>query len=679
MHERETGEHQLVAYIIAKDKQDPSTAELRAHLQSSLPDYMVPSAFMAIAEFPFTPNGKLDRRALPKPAGALEQLKGKYLAPRTPLEEKLCAIWAEVLKIEKVGVHDNFFELGGDSILGIQIVVQAKKAGLSLSPQKLFEQPSVAQLAGLLQRGEATAAAPVGAKKISDADRQRMQAAIMGKKMSESALTTPRRGLHPEDFPRVQITQPEIDALTEGRLADPNGQTIEDIFPLTALQKGILFQVMNAPESGIYGTQQTYALGGDLSVPAFKQAFQKVIDRYQVLRSSCGFGPDGEPFMVVYRQARLPWEELDWRGMPVAEQRQKLKELMKADRLRGLDLAQEPLMRSVLIRLTDERYQLIWSAHLMILDGWSMAVMVGEVLAFYDAFYQGQSLEIENPVPYGDYIDWLKQQDSGLAETYWRKALQGFTTPTSFGHDRVAQSAPGEEATHDVELVLKESSVNILQAFVRKHHVTLNTLIQGAWAMHLSRRSGNDDVLFGCVVSGRQADFPGIESMVGLFINTLPLRVQVAPDLPLTSWLKSLQAQQNAIRQYESTPLVDIQRWSDVPRGQALFESVLIFQNVPASELTNRDRKLRVLDFAILERNNYPLALLVVAGAELSIRMVYDSRLFSDATMTQTVNQFHQLLLEMATNPERTLFSFSRTTQAERETLISSFNQGFES
>jgi len=678
VHEREAGDKQLVAYVIARDNQFPSIAELRAHLQSSLPDYMVPSAFMELAEFPLTPNGKLDRRALPKPVGAPEELKQRYLAPRTPLEEKLCAIWAQVLKVEKVGVEDNFFELGGDSILGIQIVVQAKKAGLSLSPQKLFEQPSVALLAELLQRGEATAAAPVGAKKISDADRQRMQAAIMGKKAPDSPSSL-RRGRHPADFPRVPITQSEIDTLAEGRSADANGQTIEDIFPLTALQKGILFQVMNAPESGIYGTQQTYALHGDLNVPAFKQAFQKVIDRYQVLRSSCSFGREGEPFLVVYRQARLPWEVLDWRGIPAAEQQQKLKELMKADRLRGIDLAQEPLMRSVLIHLTNERYQLIWSAHLMILDGWSMAVMVGEVLAYYDAFYEGQTLEIESPVPYGDYIDWLKQQDSSVAETYWRKALQGFTTPTSFGYDGVAQSAPDEEAAHDVELVLKESSVNTLQAFARKHHVTLNTLIQGAWAMHLSRRSGNDDVLFGCVVSGRQVDFPGIESMVGLFINTLPLRVRVARDVPLMTWLKALQNQQNEMRQYESTPLVEIQRWSDVPRGQALFESVLIFQNVPASELTNRERKLRVLDFAILERNNYPLALLVVAGAELSIRMVYDSRLFADATMTQTVNQFHQLLIEMATNPERTLFSFSRSTEAERQSLIGSFNQGLES
>jgi non-ribosomal peptide synthetase component F len=217
-----------------------------------------------------------------------------------------------------------------------------------------------------------------------------------------------------------------------------------------------------------------------------------------------------------------------------------------------------------------------------------------------------------------------------------------------------------------------------VQHFVRAHELTLNTVFQGVWAFQLGRRSGQDDVVFGSVVSGRQADFPGIAGMVGLFINTLPVRVQLPPEDTVVAWLRKLQMQQAEARAWEFSSLVSIQKYSAVSHGQPLFESVLIFQNLPAIDLSGGSRNVTILDVRPFERNSYPLSLVIAPGPPLTIKFVYDHRRFNDATVAGVVAQFRKVLMQVVVSPLQPLSSIRANTEAEKAQLLSSFNVSLE-
>ncbi|HLF28784.1 MAG TPA: amino acid adenylation domain-containing protein, partial [Anaerolineae bacterium] len=385
-------------------------------------------------------------------------------------------------------------------------------------------------------------------------------------------------GYTPSDFPIMKFNQLELD-----ELFPVLGKGVEDIYPLTPMQEGMLFHCLVAPESGMYFERLSCTVRGELNPAAFEQAWQQAIARHTILRTAFQWEHRAEPFQVVYRQVRFPIEWHDWRELSAAEQAERLAAYLEADQKLGFDLARPPLLRLAFMRLSENTYQLVWSHHHLLLDGWSMPMLLKEVFGFYAAFCQGRSLRLEAPRPYRDYIAWLQQQDQTAAEAFWRKALHGFTAPTALTIDRTARSAvlEGEGEYAGQGLRLSAETTAALQRFSRQQQVTLNTMVQGAWALLLSRYSGEEDVVFGVTVSGRPAELAGIENILGMFINTLPLRVRTPPEGRLLTWLKALQAQQVELRQYEYSPLVKVQGWSDVARGRPLFESLVVFENYP--------------------------------------------------------------------------------------------------
>ena len=653
--EDEPGRKYLAGYLTGDGV--ASVTDLRAYLQSKLPSYMVPTTFTWLEQFHLTPNGKIDRKALPEPER--EGGSQRYVAPRTPVEKVLAAIWAQVLQVERVGVNDNFFDLGGDSILSIHIIASARRAGLNLTPQQLFQQQTLAELA-LVAEEIAT----------NQVDPTTPRSPLAGGLGAESS------GYKPSDFPRVNLSQAEIDILVEGT------ETVEldDIYPLTPLQQGMLFHILDTPGSGIYLNQQRYTLQGELDVPAFKSAFQKVIDRHQILRTAFFLSSLGEPFQVVYRRLRLPWEQHDLRDLSEAEKLQAVEALIQTDRELGFELFRPPLMRMTLVRLEANLYQFIWSFHLMLLDGWSVPLILKDLIAYYDGLRRDQVVELEQPIRYGDYIDWLQKQSRDQAEAYWRQSLAGFNRSTSLGDDRLSPAIPDERAEYgEKTILLEEAETSALRSFAGRRKLTLNTLIQGAWALLLSRRSGADDVIFGSVVSGRPVDFPGIGSAVGMFLNTLPARIRVVPDSRLLPWLEALQTQQTEARRFEFCSLVDIQGWSEVPRGQPLFESVLIFQNIPINVSLSESEGLRLVDMRSTEKTNYPLTVIVYPAPRLLIKIVYNRSRFDDATIGRMMERLHRALIEMTAAPEASLSSLLSTrAEAERRLLINSFNQTLE-
>lgn len=455
----------------------------------------------------------------------------------------------------------------------------------------------------------------------------------------------------------------------------------EDVYPLTPFQQGMLFHVLDTPEAGVYLNQQRYTLRGELDLAAFKQALQGVMDRHQILRTAFVLSAPGGPLQVVFRRLNLPWAMHDWSELPAAESAERLDEFLQKDFQSGFDLQRAPLMRITLIHTQKDTYEFVWSFHLLLMDGWSMQVMLRELLALYHGIVSGQPVQLPPPIPYRDFIKWLQQQSEADAEVHWRKTLAGFTRPTPLNFDRTPLPGVPERPNFKEKIVyLDERNSENLRAFSTQHRLTLNTIIQGAWALFLGRRSGTTDVLFASVVSGRSAVIPRIDSAVGVFVNALPVRVQIPVDGQIVPWLKEVQKQQTQSRLFEFCSLVRIQSWSEVPRSQALFESVVIFQNLPRMvSMPDSSSAVQVVGVSLIERNNVPLALVVEPGDRFHFRIVYMGSRFDHATIDRMLENFQKIIIDLTDNSDAALSSISYQVDTERQLLIDSFNQSLAS
>ncbi|HEY52373.1 MAG TPA: AMP-binding protein, partial [Caldilineae bacterium] len=452
-------------------------------------------------------------------------------------------------------------------------------------------------------------------------------------------------------------------------------KNIETFYPLTPMQQGMLFHTLYEPESGVYVELLTAAWHGDVDIDAFRRTWQRVVDRHEALRTAFLWEGLKEPIQVVQRQAEVTVTELGWRTATPEEQQERLDEYLREERKRGFDLTKAPLLRLSLIRMADEEYRLVWTHHHLLMDGWSIPLLLKEVFAFYAAYLRGEELQLPKPRPYRDYIVWLKRQDMEAAERYWREKMAGFTEPTPLTvARRLAAGMEGEGEFADVEAVAQAELTLRLQQLARRHGLTLNTLLQGAWALLLSRYSGKDDVVYGATVSGRPSELSGADEIIGLFINTLPVRVQVPENVSVVQWLRELQAQQVEMRRYEYTPLVDIQSWSDIAPGAPLFESLLVFENIPLEDAVEESKGLDLRNVETESITNFPLVLVVVPGREMSLRLLYDARLFGAETIERMMGHLQTILHGFGERSEGPLASISILTSPERRLLIETWN-----
>jgi len=446
---------------------------------------------------------------------------------------------------------------------------------------------------------------------------------------------------------------------------------IEAIYPLTHLQKGLLFHTVCAPKSGMYLTQICWLVRGELNVTALKQAWQLVIDRHQVLRTAFIWENQKEPLQVVARSLSLNWNEQDWRSLSSIEQQERVKILLEEDFRAGFELSKPPLMRLFLIWVDEDAYYFIWNSHHLMLDGWSSALVLQEVLTTYDALSKRRPVDFMEPQRYQHYIVWLRQQDLTKATAFWRRALKGFTETTRLKDDLSPDSLPGQEGKHEKQrLTLAGEQTAALQSLVRQHQLTLNTLAQGIWALLLGHYSGKRDVIFGMVVSGRPPELQGVETMVGVFINSLPVRVQILPQSNLWDWLAAIQAQQIEMQQYEYSPLMRVSSLSELPRGESLFDTLWVFDNYPiSSSVRNYGEKNRALEFQEVsnaDHNSYPLTVTIGPGTELVLEINYDSSRFSEPLISQILANFASLFNGVIDNPDEKVGYFEgRLLEAE--------------
>ncbi|CAN7202807.1 non-ribosomal peptide synthase/polyketide synthase [Bradyrhizobium sp. LjRoot220] len=589
---REAGAgRQLVGYVSGEALLDG--AALKTALSSALPDYMVPVRIMVLDRLPLTPNGKIDRKALPAPdqLGAAE-----HVAPRTPTEAALAAIWVDLLRQPNIGVTDNFFELGGDSIISLQMVSRARREGVLIEPRDCFQHQTIETLAAVSRQ-------------------------IRPPKETPTPVRGSLSGLTGEQLERLDL----------------DWSRIEDIYPLSPMQQGMLFHSLRDAGSGVYVNQVSVEIRG-LDPERLRSAWQEVTARHPMLRTGFLWRElSGSPLQAVYRDAAAPFEQEDWRGQPVNDER--IAAALAGERAAEFDLSTPPLQRVRLLRLEDDFYRLIWTYHHILMDGWSSARFVGEVL---ERYYGGSPAA--NPTHYRDYIAWLLAQDAQAAERFWREQLKSFDEPTqladAFGSRRHPASGHARCYTR-----LGETATAQLKAFARRERITLNTIVQGVWALLLQRYTGQQAVTFGVTVAGRPAGLDGSQQMLGLFINTLP--VIESPSLASTvgEWLRALQDRNLAIRDYEHTPLYDIQSWAG-RGGQTMFDSIIVFENYPIERgmLQNGDGSLQFGGLKNVDVTNYPMDLSVLVEDTLQVEYTCMPSHFTAAQAEQIRLQFEHLL-----------------------------------
>ncbi len=469
-------------------------------------------------------------------------------------------------------------------------------------------------------------------------------------------------GRTPSDFPLTTLDQAAVD-----RLAGDGGM-VEDIWPLTPLQVGMLFHSVLDDGSPQYLDQVRMLLDGVEDPRALGRAWQRVIDRTPILRSCLIWENVDEPVLVIHRRIDVPVSYHDWRSLPEAERGTRLRRVLDDDSV--LDLTRAPLLRLSIAHLPGDQALLIWTFHHVILDGWSLSQVLDEVFELYAAITRGREPDLTVRRPFPDYLHWMRGQDYHQAERYWRQVLAGLGEPTPLPYGVMTADVHRTESTRRVPVTLPASVSAQLNRIARQNGLTLNTVLEGAWALLLTRCGGGREAVFGTTVSGRSAEVPGVESMIGMFINTIPVRVRVPHGQDTLSWLQDLQARQSQSRQFEFVALSQLQSWSDLAPGANLFNSMIVFENYPHDENSAARAGLRVREVQVRESTNYPLTLSAQFAGELQIDLAYDPQMFGAAIATDIARRLALLLTAVAVDPGRALGGIELVTAAERGELL---------
>ncbi|MEE1866831.1 amino acid adenylation domain-containing protein [Pseudomonas auratipiscis] len=470
-----------------------------------------------------------------------------------------------------------------------------------------------------------------------------------------------QHGVTPSDFKLANLTQMQLDTLPV-----PAGN-IEDIYPLSPMQQGMLFHTLYAEGSGDYITQMCVDVEA-LDPEAFRKAWETAVDAHDILRSSFIWENGlAQPVQLVHRRIELPFRYLDWQLRD--DLSEALAQLAEQDRLQGFDLSTAPLLRLCLVRTGENRHHLIYTHHHILLDGWSNSLLLGEVLQRY----RGE------PVPatggrYRDLIAWLHQQDATASQAFWSDQFAHYEAPTLLAHalapNGYAAQGHGEHF-HRLDAI----STAALNAFARQQKVTFNTVLQAAWILLLQRLTGQATVTFGTTVSGRPSGLKGIEQQVGLFINTLPVVASPRAELRVADWLQQVQAQGLALREQEHAPLYEIQRWV-AQGGEALFDNILVFENYPVAQALQQARGNgpRFANVHNQEQTNYPLTLQAILGDELTLQFSHAHAAFCSADIQRLGQQVEALLRAMLANPQQVLGELTLLSSEAQRAAIAQWN-----
>ncbi|NMF64891.1 non-ribosomal peptide synthetase [Brasilonema octagenarum] len=541
---------QLVAYCVTRHQPAPTTTELRRFLLEQLPDYMVPAAFVMLDALPLAPNGKVDRRMLPAPGKARPELEKAFVAPRTPQEQTLAEVWAEVLDIEQVGIHDNFFELGGDSIRSIQVLAKATAKGLSFSLAQIFQHQTIESLAQ-----EITFVEPSG---------------LVTQKTEPFSL----------------ISHAERHLLPQG---------VEDAYPLARVQAGVIFHTQSMPEEPMYHDIFLYNLQVRLDIQLFQKAVQQVVERHPILRTSFDLTNFSEPLQLVHQQVTAPFQVEDLRDLSPEQQQQALSIWIKAEKRRNFDWSCPPFIRFFIHRLTNQSFYLTFSCHTSILDGWSKACLLTELLHHYHALLNGKG-EVIEPPPTIAYRDFVAKERSTLrspdSQNFWMQKLADCVT-TKLARWVVTHRTTDKPKIGFLDVPISPELSEKLQKLARLAEVPLKNVLLAAHLRVMSLLSGESDVLTGLESNGRLEETDG-EKTLGIHLNTVPFRLQLTGG----TWLELVQQVFVAEREllpFRRYPYADLHQLVGRQALQPLVETVFNYTHFHVYESLQTFQDLEIL------------------------------------------------------------------------------------
>ncbi|MGH6649389.1 amino acid adenylation domain-containing protein, partial [Aquabacterium sp.] len=475
------------------------------------------------------------------------------------------------------------------------------------------------------------------------------------------------QGVTPSDFPLAKVTGEQL-----AGLALP-ASNVQDIYPLAPMQQGLLLHTLVNPGSGMYLMQDRYRFDSEINVGAFTQAWDRVVERYEVLRTGFVWQNDEMPLQVVHRSVPSAVQCLDWQGVDEAEVERRIEALLQEELSTGFNMAVPPLMRVRLIRVAQAQFYVLQSFHHILMDAWCRSLLLREFFLHYEAARQGQVADPALPRPYRDFIAWLQRQDEDASRAHWQAELRDVDTVTPMPYQRQQARSDALATVADASRALTKAQTAALHHFAHQHQLTVNTVVQGAWALLLGRLTQSAQVVFGVTVAGRPLELTGIQETVGLFINTIPLRVELPPpEVPVVGWLRDLLLKNLVMRQHEHLPLVEIQAMSGVPRGRGLFDSIFVFENAPVDDsVTGKAQDLKVSFKGNRTHTNYPLTVVIAPGESLVLQLSYDARLFEAADVDRLVANFHHLLMQMIDNPGGKGHELTLLPDSARQCLLS--------
>ena len=615
--EQTSGDKQLVAYVVASQVQAPGIGELRNFLKAKLPDYMVPSAFVFLDSLPLTPNGKVDRGALPAADQSRPQLEESFVAPRTPVEELLAGIWADVLKVERVGVYDDFFKLGGHSLLATQVISRLRSSlQVELPLQILFERRTVVDFAMSIEKA----------------------------RRSHSG---------------VGVNAPTIVPVLRQKES-----------PLSFAQQRLWFLDQLEPGSTVYNVAGAVRLREMLDVAALEQSIHEIIGRHESLRTTFAM-LEGEPVQIIAPSLSVPLLVVDLTDHPESEREDEARRLAGEEARRPFDLAQGPLFRATLIRLGHEDHVLLLTMHHIVSDGWSMGVLYRELSVLYRAFTNAQPSPLSDlPIQYADFAVWQRKWLQGevleAQLSYWKKQLERAPGVLNLPTDRprpAVQSFRGARQSLELSKELTEE----LKALSRKEGVTLFMTLLAAFQTLLYRYTAQDDIVVGSPIANRNRT--EIEGLIGFFVNTLVLRTNLGGNPTFHELLGRVREVALGAYAHQDLPFEKLveelhpeRSLNHTPLFQVLFNMVNQEDSKPdllgltTERFSSSDAESK-FDLTLYAREE---------KEEIHFTLVYNTDLFSQAWMTCFSQQYRYLLEQIVAAPQKPIRSYSLVTSESR-------------
>ncbi|WP_198545857.1 non-ribosomal peptide synthetase [Actinacidiphila yeochonensis] len=570
------------------------------------------------------------------------------------LPGRVARIWARMLGVPVVGADDNLFELGADSLAVVQIAAEMRNAGLAVSPGDLFAHPTAAALA---DRIGAEAAAPAALAEARGGPRPGG-----GRPTRRRAGPLPGRGSHHRGPGAGASPVP----VRRGHAV--NG--IEDIYPLSPAQEGMLFHTSTSPGHGLYVETTTFRLLGELDLRALTEAWRTVAARHPVLRTGFVHERISAPHQVVLPDADV---RVDFRDLSELDEAARA-DSVAAEVARGsaepFDLTRPPLMRLLALRLRPDEHLMVWTYHHMILDGWSAALLMAEVTA--ELGQPGGSSA--TPPPFREYVAWLRRQDPERDRVFWTDYLAGYREPAVLTLPGTRPGAKPSGGFRTVRALLPARTSARLRAVAAARSITLSSLVEAAWAGTVARYSGRDDVVVGVTVAGRPP-LARAEDMIGMFINTVPVRARVEPDATAEEWLERYASSRHPVLEHQHTPLTDVGRWAGTDHGVHLFDTVVVFENYPdPSEAALSGTALRITDVRYETRTNYNATLVVRAAAELRLQLVVDAAVFGEGEAEGLLRHVTAVLERLGDRPAMSVRELLAVPQEDRALLLDRWN-----